>query len=95
MQAWIKTSPTDKALLPNLVGGDRWLMYGSDRTRLQQWAERLSEDVVLPADISEVAFKMGLLPAPRRAEWDRARARDGPRRRGCDSQGGGSDSRGR
>ncbi|WP_328653364.1 hypothetical protein OG598_05670 [Micromonospora sp. NBC_00330] len=68
VQAWIKTSPTDKALLPNLVGGDRWLMYGSDRTRLQQWAERLSEDVVLPADISEVAFKMGLLPAPRRAE---------------------------
>ncbi|MGC4830870.1 hypothetical protein ACLQ3G_22230 [Micromonospora arida] len=68
VQAWIKTSPTDKALLPDLVVGDRWLMYGSDRNRLQQWAERLSEDVVLPADISEVAFKMGLLPAPRRAE---------------------------
>ncbi|MFF0471553.1 hypothetical protein ACFYPX_29475 [Micromonospora zamorensis] len=68
VQAWVKTSPTDKALLPDLVVGDRWLMYGSDRDRLQRWAERLSEDVTLPADISEVAFKMGLLPAPGRGE---------------------------
>ncbi|WP_406079214.1 hypothetical protein [Micromonospora sp. NBC_00858] len=68
VQAWVKTIPTDKALLPDLVVGDRWLMYGSDRDRLQRWAERLSEDVILPADISEVAFKMGLLPAPDRVE---------------------------
>ena len=67
VQAWIKTSPTDKALLPDLVVGDRWLMYGSDQpvTAVGRAAERGR----CPAGgYLQVAFKMGLLPARRRAE---------------------------
>ncbi|GAA3751872.1 hypothetical protein [Micromonospora maritima] len=61
--AWMRTIPTEGSL-PNLIQGERWVMYGSDGPRLARWAERLGKNTVLPADVAQAAFHMGLLPDP-------------------------------
>jgi hypothetical protein len=45
-QAWANAytaSPDDGELHPNLIIGDDWALFGTDKDRLQVWAEALEE----------------------------------------------------
>ncbi|MBQ1048503.1 hypothetical protein KBX50_08500 [Micromonospora sp. C51] len=62
LQAWLDATP-DPAAHPNMIRGERWVLYGSDLDRLQRWAQRLGTKVILPGDVTHAAITMGLLPA--------------------------------
>ncbi|OKI45122.1 hypothetical protein [Micromonospora sp. CB01531] len=50
--------------LPNLVEGERWVIYGTDEARISRWAAQLDDRVVLPDDVTEAAIALALLPEP-------------------------------
>ena len=65
LASWRKTSlGSDKSLFPHLIMGERWAVYGSDKPRISRWAKGLDADVVLPADMTQAAYAMGLIPQP-------------------------------
>ncbi|MFC3504439.1 hypothetical protein ACFOOK_26205 [Micromonospora krabiensis] len=66
VESWRAIHEADPDTFQNLIMGERWVLYGTDETRLRRWAHGLDNDTVLPADMTEAAVAMKLLPDPRK-----------------------------
>ncbi|MEU8327295.1 hypothetical protein [Micromonospora sp. NPDC048839] len=64
VENWFTNVPPDSGEYNNLIKGERWIMYGTDAGRLKRWAHGLDSTVVIPADMTQAAYAMGLLVDP-------------------------------